>query len=60
MREQELGKDYKNIDKILQKKKFLYIPEAVKIELINQHHDDLLAKYFEIVKIREMITRKYY
>ncbi len=38
----------------------LYVPEIVKTELISKHHDDLLAGYFGIDKIRELIARKYY
>ena len=36
------------------------MPEIVKTELINRHHDDLLVGHFGINKTRELIIRKYY
>ena len=38
----------------------LYLPEIIRTEIINRHHDDLLAGYFGIEKTRELVARIYY
>ena len=37
-----------------------YVLEIIWTELISRHHDNLLASHFEIKKIEELNTRKYY
>lgn len=37
-----------------------YISEVIQTQLISRHHNDPLAGHFEIDKIQELITRKYY
>ena len=38
----------------------VYILEIVKTEFISRYHDNLLAGHFEIKKVRELISKKYY
>ncbi len=38
----------------------LYIPEIICIELINQHHNKLLASHLKIQKTQELVIQKYY
>lgn len=38
----------------------LYILELIRSKLINHHHNNLLAGYFGIDKVQELITKKYY
>ena len=38
----------------------LFVPEAIRIELISRHHDNPLAGHFGIEKTRELLARKYY
>ena len=37
-----------------------YIPEIIRTELINRHHNNPLAGHFGIEKTRELIAQKYY
>lgn len=52
--------EYKKIDEILFHQKLPFIPEVLQTKLINRHHDDLLAKHFDINKRKELIDQKYY
>ena len=56
----ELPEGWEDIERVLQYKGFLYIPEIIQLELISRHHDNLLVGHFEIDKTRELIARKYY
>ncbi len=40
----------------------LYVSEdlSVREELLKRHHDDLLAKHFDVDKISELLDYKYY
>ncbi len=60
IREQGLKKGWEEIKEVLYHQGLLYVPEIVRTELISRHHDDPLAGYFGIDKIRELIARKYY
>ena len=51
---------WEEVKRVLQYWGLPYIPEFIRYELINCHHDDLLARYFGIDKIRELVGRKYY
>ena len=48
------------MDKILCQQSLPYALEIVKTELISRQHNDPPAGYFEIDKIQELITQKYY
>ena len=37
-----------------------YIPEIIRTELINRHHDNPLAGHFGIEKTQKLFSRKYY
>ena len=36
------------------------MPEAIRIEVISRHHDDLLVGHFGIEKPRELLARRYF
>lgn len=38
----------------------IYVPEALRATIIEQHHDDPLAGHFGARKTLELISRKYY
>ena len=49
-----------DIDGVLHHQSLSYVPEIIRTELINRHHDDLLVGHFGIKKTRELIAQKYY
>ena len=51
---------YEEIDGVLHHQRLPFVPKAIRIELISQHHDDPLAGHFGIDKTKELIGRKYY
>ena len=51
---------YQDINGVLHYQGLLFVPEAIRMELLNWHHDDLLAGHFGIEKIRELLAKKYY
>ena len=51
---------YEEVKVILHHQGLPFVPEAIQIKLISQHHDDPLAGHFGINKTRELIGRKYY
>ena len=51
---------WKDINNVLHHQGLYYIPEIIRIELINKHHNNLLKDHFGIEKTREFIIRKYY
>ena len=60
MRAEGLQGSWEDIKGVLHHQSLPFIPEAIRTELISQHHDNLLVGYFGIKKIRELIVRKYY
>lgn len=50
MRKPDLKEGWKEIQEILHWEGLPYIPEIVRIKLINRHHDNPLASHFEIKK----------
>ena len=60
MRAGKLGGNCEDSDRILHHQCLPYVSEIIRTELINRHHDDLLASYFGIEKIRELVVEKYY
>ena len=51
---------WEDINGVLHYQGLLYAPEIIRTELISRHHDDPLASYFGIEKIRELVAQKYY
>ena len=37
-----------------------FVPEAIRIELISRHYNNLLAGHFGIKKTHKLLARKYY
>ena len=52
--------DWEDVKGVLQYRELVYIPEIIRFEVINCHHNDLLAGHFGIDKARELVGRKYY
>ena len=57
---QQGREEYKEVDGVLHHQGLLFVPEAIRIELISRHHDDPLVGHFGIEKTRELLARKYY
>ena len=51
---------YEKLDGVLYHQGLPFVPEAIQTEIINQHHNDLLAGHFGIDKTKDLIGRKYY
>ena len=60
IRAEGLKDDYEEVDRVLQYQELPLVPEAIRIELISQHHNDPLAGHFGVDKTRELVDRKYY
>ena len=60
LRAEQLVKDWQDINGVLHHQGLSYVPEIIRTELINKHHDNLLAGYFGIKKTRELFSQKYY
>ena len=56
----ELQAGWEDINSVLHHQGLPFVPEAIHIELISRHHEDLLADHFDIDKTKELIGRKYY
>lgn len=52
------SKGWKDNKGMLQYWDLPYISEIIFSELVSQHHNDLLAKHFEIDKTQELVVRK--
>ena len=55
-----LLEDWKDVKKVLQYRRLPYVPEIIYFKVISHYHDDLLARYFGIDKIWELVSWKYY
>ena len=51
---------YKKVDGMLHHQGLLFVLEVIRIKLISQHHNNLLAGHFGINKTMELLGRKYY
>ena len=60
LRAEQLVKDWQDINGMLHYQGLFYVPEYIQTELISRHHDNPLVGHFEIEKIRELLSRKYY
>ena len=60
IRAKEPKKDWKKADGVLHYQSLPFIPKVIQIELISQHHNNLLASHFGFNKTRELITQNYY
>ena len=58
--EKGLKKGWESIDGVLHHDSRPYLPEIIKTEIINRHHDDPLAGNFRVEKTRELVAQKYY
>ena len=55
-----LPEGWEEVEGVLQYRGLPYVPEIIRFEVINRHHDDPLAEHFGIDKTRELVGRKYY
>ena len=60
LRAADLLKRWEDIERVLQYGGLPNISEIIRLELISQHYDNLLAGHFGIDKTKELIARKYY
>ena len=60
IRKKGLKEDWEEIDGVLHREGFLYLPEIIKTEMISRHHDDPLVGHFRVEKTRKLDTQKYY
>ena len=60
IRVEKLDGNWEDSDRILHHQGLLYVPEIIRTELISRHHNNPLARYFGIKKMRELVARKYY
>ena len=51
---------YEEINEVLYHQGLPFVPETIRTEIINRHHDDPLARYFGIDKTKDLVGRKYY
>ncbi len=58
--EQVLPEGWEDIKQVLYYQGLLYVPKAIRSELISRHHNNPLAGYFGIEKTWKLIARKYY
>ena len=57
---QQGRESFKEVDGVLHYQGLLFEPEAIPIELISCHHNNLLVGHFGIKKTRELLARKYH
>ena len=55
-----LPEGWKDVERVLQYQRLLYVPAIIRSELISCHHNDPLIGHFGIDKIKELVGRKYY
>lgn len=55
-----LPKNWNDVKGILSHQGLLYVPKIIQSKLISCHYNDLLASYFSIEKIWEIVIRKYF
>ena len=60
LRAEGLLEGWKEVERVLQYRRLLYVLEIIRSELISRHHDNLLVGYFGIDKTKELVGRKYY
>ena len=60
LRSERLLEGWEKIEQVLYYQGLPYVPKVIHSELINRHHDDLLAGHFGIKKTRKLVARKYY
>ena len=52
--------NYEKIDEILHYQGLSFVPKAIQMELINRHHNNLLAGHFGIEKTCKLLAQKYH
>ena len=60
IRAEGLKDDYKKVDRVLHYQELPFVPEIIQTELISQHHNDFLARHFNINKTKDLVSQKYY
>ncbi len=55
-----LAEGWDDVDRFFYHQCLQYVPEIIRTKLISRHHDDSLARHFEIEKTRELVAQKYY
>ena len=55
-----LLKDWKDIERVFQYRRLLYVPKIIRSKMITCYHNNPLVGHFGIDKIRELVGRKYY
>lgn len=56
----QLQEGWKNIDEMLNYQSFFFVPEIIRLELIDWYPNNPLAEHYEINKTYELVARKYY
>ena len=57
---EKLGRNWQDSNKILHYQSLPYIPEIIKTEPINRHHNNPLVCLFNIKKMQELVAKNYY
>ena len=57
---QYVREGYKEVDEVLHHQDLLFVPEAIRMELISRQYDDLLSTYFGIKKTCKLLAEKYF
>ena len=60
IRAKRLKDSYKEVDGVLHHQGLPFVPEAIHTNLISQHHNESLTRYFSIDKTKDLVDRKYY
>ena len=60
IRAEKLGGNWEDFDRILHHQGMVYVPEIIKTKLISRNYNHLLAGYFGIKKMQELVIRMYY
>ena len=55
-----LPEDWEDVEGVLQYWRLPYVSEIIRSELISRHHNNFLARHFDIGKTRELVGQKYY
>ena len=53
-------KGYKEVNGMLHQQGLFFVPKAIRMELINRHHDNPLAGHFGIEKTHKLLAWKYF
>ena len=60
IRVERLKNNYEKVDGVLHHQRLLFVSKTIQTELISQHHNNLLIEYFDIDKIKDLVSWKYH